>query len=124
MFEGWLKVSRAGKDDAVMVLSVGGGDAEKNVSPNIVCALDDAKRRGLTIYGIVGPNGGHTFKVGDEVIRIPADDKSSVTPHTEAFQAVVWHCIVCHPELMLNRNKWESITNSQKPGEKQSSISR
>lgn len=110
VFEAWLKTSRANENDAVLVLSVGGGDADRRVSVNIVRALDEAKRRRLTIYGIVGPNGGHTLKLGDEVIRIPVEDKSSVTPHSEAFQAVVWHCIVCHPDLMAKPNKWESMT--------------
>ena len=113
VFEGWLKVSRANKNDAVMVLSVGGGDAERNVSPNIVRALDEAKKRGMTIYGIVGPNGGHTFKVGDAVIRVPVEDRSAVTPHTEAFQAVIWHGIVCHPALIQASNKWEGIAEGQ-----------
>jgi len=125
VFEAWLKVSRANKNDAVMVFSVGGGDAERNVSPNIVRALDEAKRRGLTIYGIVGPNGGYTRKVGDEVITVPVEDKTRVTPHTEAFQAVIWHCIVCHPKLMTNSNKWEAIDPlDQKQKKKQSRISR
>lgn len=109
VFEAWLKVSRANKNDIVMVLSVGGGDAERNISPNIVRALDEAKKRGLTIYGIVGPHGGHTRKLGDEVIVVPVADRSFVTPHTEAFQAVIWHCIVCHPKLMAASNKWEAI---------------
>lgn len=124
VFEAWLKTSRADKNDAVMVFSVGGGDAERNVSPNIVRALDEAKRRGMTIYGIVGPKGGYTRKVGDEVILVPVDDASAVTPHTEAFQAVIWHGIVCHPALMQVSNKWEEITQSQKSGDKQSRISR
>ena len=113
VFEAWLKTSRANKNDAVMVLSVGGGDTERNISPNIVRALDEAKRREMTIYGIVGPQGGYTHKVGDEVIRVPVDDPSAVTPHTEAFQAVIWHCIVCHPELRQTSNKWEQITHSR-----------
>ena len=110
VFEAWLKTSRANEKDAVMVFSVGGGDAEKNVSANIVRGLEEAKRRGLTIYGIVGPNGGYTRQVGDEVILVPVEDKSAVTPHTEAFQAVIWHCIVCHPELARATNKWETIS--------------
>ncbi len=77
------------------------------------------------ITGIVGPNGGYTHKVGDEVIRVPVDDPSVVTPHTEAFQAVIWHCIVCHPDLMMAPNKWEQITHAgEKKGEKQRRISR
>ena len=113
VFEAWLKTSRADKDDVVMVMSVGGGDAERNVSPNIVRALDEAKRRGMMIYGIVGPNGGHTYKLGDEVIRVPVEDASLITPHTEAFQALIWHCIVCHPGLMMTSNKWEGLNQKQ-----------
>ena len=113
VFEAYLKTSRADKKDALMVFSVGGGDLEKNISPNIVRALDEAKRRGMTIYGIVGPKGGHTFEVGDEVIRVPVGDSTLVTPHTEAFQGLIWHCIVCHPGLMLNSNKWEGIHQNQ-----------
>ena len=125
VFEAWLKTSRANKKDAVMVFSVGVGDAERNISPNIVRALEEAKRRKMTIYGIVGPNGGYTRKVGDEVILVPVLDKSSITPHTEAFQAVIWHCLVCHPLLKQISNKWEQVTaSSKKSDEKQSRISR
>ncbi len=123
VFEAWRITSRANKNDAVMVLSVGGGDAERNISPNIVRALDEAKRRGVTIYGIVGPNGGYTRKIGDEVILVPVEDRSAVTPHTEAFQAVIWHGIVCHPELMRASNKWEQTLHDQKSGNQQSRIS-
>ena len=125
VFEEWLKTSRANSNDAVMVFSVGGGDVERNVSPNIVRALQEAERRGMKIYGIVGPHGGYTQKVGDEVIRVPVDDAASMTPHTEAFQAVIWHCIVCHPGLTLTRNKWEQMNQSGgKQKEKQGRISR
>ena len=117
VFEEWLKTSQANSKDAVLVFSVGGGDAEKNISPNIVRALDEAKRRNLKIYGIVGPRGGYTKKIGDEVVMIPVADADSVTPHSEAFQAVVWHCIVCHPDLMLYENKWEK-TVAAKTGDK------
>ena len=114
VFEAWLKTSRANEKDALLVLSVGGGDAEQNISVNIVNALNEAKKRGLTIYGIVGPNGGHTKKVGDEVVVVPVEDRSMVTPHTEAFQAVIWHCIVCHPRLMAHSNKWEQVTQKNR----------
>jgi D-sedoheptulose 7-phosphate isomerase len=109
VFEGWLRTSRASANDAVLVLSVGGGDAERNVSVNIVRALDEAKRRGLAIYGIVGRDGGHTRKVGDEVIVVPTVDAAHVTPHTEAFQAVVWHSLMCHPRLMQQGAAWETL---------------
>lgn len=105
-FAAWLQVSKANKCDALMVFSVGGGDADKNVSPNIVKALDEAKKRGLTIYGIVGRDGGYTKRVGNEVIVIPTVDTALVTPHSEAFQAVVWHCFVSHPALQIKKTKW------------------
>ncbi len=114
VFEEWLKTSQADSKDAVFVFSVGGGDAEKNVSPNIVRALAEAKSRGMKIYGVVGPRGGYTKKVGDEVVLVPVTDAAWVTPHSEAFQAVIWHCIVCHPDLMLHENKWEKITAKSK----------
>lgn len=109
VFEAWLKVSRANSKDAVFVLSVGGGNAEKNVSPNLVRALDEAKRRGLRILGIVGRDGGHTRKVGDLVLVVPTVEPGAVTPHTESFQAVVWHGLVSHPSLMQQPNKWEGL---------------
>lgn len=109
VFEAWLRVSNATARDAVMVLSVGGGDAERNISVNIVRALDEAKRRGLTIFGIVGRDGGYTKTVGDEVLVIPTVDPVLVTPHAESFQAVVWHCLASHPALMIRSNKWETV---------------
>lgn len=109
VFEAWLITSRANEKDAIMVFSVGGGDVERNVSANIVRALDEAKRRRLKIFGIVGRDGGYTKKVGDEVIVIPTVDSNKITPHTEAFQAIVWHCIVSHPALMMQANKWEGL---------------
>jgi len=113
VFEAWLQTSRANEKDAVLVLSVGGGDATRNVSVNIVRGLDEAKRRGLTIYGIVGRDGGYTKQVGDEVIVVPTVDPGHVTPHTESFQAVIWHCIVCHPSLMIQDSKWESLATTE-----------
>ena len=109
VFAAWLRTSRATKADAVLVLSVGGGSAERNVSANLVHALDVAKRVGMRIFGIVGRDGGHTKKVGDEVIVVPTVSPARVTPHTEAFQAVVWHGLVSHPELMVQEAKWESL---------------
>ena len=114
-FQTWLQTSRACAKDAVLVLSVGGGDAERNVSVNIVRALDEARRRGLTIFGIVGRDGGYTKKVGDEVIVIPTVDPAQVTPHTEAFQAVVWHCLVSHPLVAVHKTKWESVATGGRP---------
>lgn len=109
VFEMWLRASDAGPNDALMVLSVGGGDAERGVSPNLVRALDEARRRGMPIYGIVGRDGGYARKVGDDVIVVPTADPAHVTPHTEAFQAVVWHCLVCHPVLQRAPMKWEAL---------------
>ena len=106
IFAEWLKVSRANDKDAILVFSVGGGNLERNVSPNIVSALKEAKQRGLTILGIVGRDGGYTAQVGDHVVIVPSIDETLVTPHTEAFQAVIWHCLVSHPALQLNRTKW------------------
>jgi len=105
-FSGWLEVSRLAGSDAVFVMSVGGGDLERNVSPNLVQALDLAKDRGAAIFGIVGRDGGYAAKVGDLVIVVPTVDPERVTPHTEAFQAVVWHCLVSHPALQVNATKW------------------
>lgn len=109
VFEAYLKTSRANSNDAVFVMSVGGGDEQRGVSVNIVRALAEAKRRGMSIYGIVGRDGGYTKKVGDEVIVVPTVDPAHVTPHTEAFQAVVWHCIASHPDLLAQEMKWESL---------------
>jgi D-sedoheptulose 7-phosphate isomerase len=106
VFAAWLKTSRANANDAVFVLSVGGGNLEKNVSPNIVAALKEAKQRDLKVFGVVGRDGGYTKQVGDCVIVVPTVEASRVTPHTEAFQAVVWHCLVSHPGLQQVATKW------------------
>ena len=111
VFAEWLKTSHANENDAVFVMSVGGGDAVRNVSANLVHALDEAKRRGLKIFGITGRDGGYTKQVGDEVVVVPTVDDSRVTPHSEAFQAVVWHCVVCHPQLKMQANKWEGMSS-------------
>jgi D-sedoheptulose 7-phosphate isomerase len=113
VFEAWLKTSRANEKDAVFVFSVGGGDRERNVSVNLVTAIDEARRRGLTIYGIVGRDGGYTKKVGHEVVVVPTVNPAHVTPHAEAFQAVIWHCIVCHPAVILRENKWEGLAGKR-----------
>ena len=109
VFEAYLRVSRATERDAVLVLSVGGGDAARNVSPNIVKGLDEAKRRGMRVLGIVGRDGGYTRQVGDDVVVIPTADPNLITPLSEAFQAVVWHCLVSHPVLQQAATKWESV---------------
>lgn len=108
VFAAWLKVSRASNSDAVFIFSVGGGDAEHKISVNLVRALDEAKQRGLKIYGVVGRKGGYTKQVGDAVLVIPTVNRTHVTPHTEAFHAVVWHCLVSHPKLQMTDAKWES----------------
>ena len=106
VFAAWLKTSRANKNDAVFVFSVGGGNVEKNVSANIVAGLKEAKQRSMKIFGVVGRDGGYTKQVGDCVVVVPTVDASRVTPHTEAFQAVVWHCLVSHPALQQTSTKW------------------
>jgi D-sedoheptulose 7-phosphate isomerase len=106
VFAEWLKVSRANAKDAILIFSVGGGDLDRNVSPNIVSAIAVAKERGVRVLGIVGRDGGYTKKAGDCVVVIPTVENSRVTPHAEAFQAVVWHCLVSHPKLQKNATKW------------------
>jgi D-sedoheptulose 7-phosphate isomerase len=106
VFAEWLKVSRANAKDAILIFSVGGGNMEKNVSPNIVAAIGVAKERGMRVLGVVGRDGGYTKKAGDCVVVIPTVEESRVTPHAEAFQAVVWHCLVSHPLLQKNATKW------------------
>jgi D-sedoheptulose 7-phosphate isomerase len=106
VFAAWLATSRANDKDAVLVFSVGGGDAERNVSANLVYALKEAKSRGLSVFGIVGRDGGFTGKVADVAVIVPTVDPNRVTPHAEAFQAVVWHCLVSHPILQVQRTKW------------------
>lgn len=105
-FSEWLKVSRANARDAVLVFSVGGGDADRNVSPNIVEGVKLAKTLGLAVFGVVGRDGGYTKKAGDEVVVVPTVAQDRVTPHAEAFQAVVWHALVSHPVLQKNATKW------------------
>jgi D-sedoheptulose 7-phosphate isomerase len=109
VFVEWLKVSRLNASDAVFVFSVGGGNLEKNVSPNLVRALQHAKTVGARILGIVGRDGGYTAKVGDMVCIIPTVNPDAVTPHSEAFQSVIWHLLVTHPTLKTAQTKWESV---------------
>ena len=108
VFARWLQTSRLTSRDAVLVLSVGGGSVEKNVSPNLVAAVDLAKRVGASILGIVGRDGGYTAKVADVCVIVPTDNPLHTTPHTEAFQAIVWHLLVSHPALKVHETKWES----------------
>ena len=106
IFATWLSTSKANADDAVFVFSVGGGNLEKNVSTNIVHGLREAKSRGMKIMGVVGRDGGYTKQVGDAVVVVPTVEPSRITPHTEAFQAVVWHCLVSNPALQQIATKW------------------
>ena len=108
VFVEWLKGSRLTAKDALLVLSVGGGDVERNVSANLVAALQLAKERGSSILGIVGRDGGYTAKVADVCVIIPTVNPMNTTPHTEAFQAVIWHLFVSHPALKTAETKWES----------------
>lgn len=108
VFSEWLKGSRLNEKDALLVFSVGGGNLEKNISPNLVAALQLAKERGSAILGVVGRDGGYTAKVGDVTIVIPTVNPGNTTPHAEAFQAVVWHLFVSHPKLKVAQTKWES----------------
>lgn len=109
VFEGWLRVSRLRKEDALLVLSVGGGNLEKNVSPNLVQALQYAKSVGATILGIVGRDGGFTARSADACVIVPTVNAVHTTPHAEAFQAVVWHLLVSHPDVKQAETKWESV---------------
>jgi D-sedoheptulose 7-phosphate isomerase len=105
----WLKGSRLNASDCVFVFSVGGGNAEKNISNNLVQALKYAKEIGAKIIGIVGRDGGYTAKIADAAVIVPVVNAETVTPHTEAFQAVIWHMIVSHPSVKSNEMKWESV---------------
>lgn len=108
-YANWLRGSRLNRADMVFVFSVGGGDAVRNISTNLVCALDYAREVGATICGVVGRDGGYTKQVADACVLIPVVNSSSVTPHTEAFQALVWHLLVTHPKLKAAETKWESV---------------
>jgi D-sedoheptulose 7-phosphate isomerase len=108
-FVEWLKVSRLAAKDAIFVLSVGGGNVEKNVSPNLVAAVRHAKATGAKVVGILGRDGGHTAQAADAAVIVPTVNPDTVTPHAEAFQAVIWHLLVSHPLLKANATKWESL---------------
>jgi len=108
VFVGWLKTSKLLAKDAVFIFSVGGGNLEKNISPNLVEALKYAKSVGAKITGIVGRDGGYTAQVADVCVIIPTVNAETITPHSEAFQAVIWHLLVSHPRLKENPTKWES----------------
>ena len=108
VFVEWLKVSRLQAKDMLFVFSVGGGNLEKNISPNLVTALQYAKQVGARVIGVVGRDGGYTAKVADACVIIPTVNPETVTPHSEAFQAVIWHLLVSHPSLKVTQTKWES----------------
>ena len=108
VFVEWLKVSKLSAKDAVFIFSVGGGNLEKNISPNLVRALEYAQKQDAKIMGVVGRDGGYTARVGQHVVVIPTVNNDSITPHSEAFQAVVWHLLVSHPALKAQQTKWES----------------
>lgn len=108
VFVEWLRGSRLNAKDCILVFSVGGGNLEKNVSPNLVTALQLAKQVGARVIGIVGKDGGDTAKVADACVIVPVVNPNNITPHSEAFQAVVWHLFVSHPNLKVNQTKWES----------------
>ncbi len=108
-YANWLRASRLNKADMVFVFSVGGGDAEKNISTNLVRALEYAKEVRATICGVVGRDGGYTAQVADVCVLVPVLNPSTITPHTESFQALIWHLLVSHPKLRISEMKWESV---------------
>src|SRR5438034_9656046 len=115
IFVEWLKISKLLAKDAVFIFSVGGGNLEKNISPNLVMALQHAKTVGAKIMGVVGRDGGYTAQVADACVIVPTVNPENVTPHSEAFQAVVWHLLVSHPKLKANQTKWESAVGTVSP---------
>jgi len=110
IFVEWLKTSKLNAKDLIFIFSVGGGNLEKNISPNLVEALKLAKSVGAKITGVVGRDGGYTAQVADACVIVPTVNADNVTPHSEAFQAVIWHLLVSHPKLKANQTKWESTT--------------
>jgi D-sedoheptulose 7-phosphate isomerase len=108
IFAEWLKGSRLNSKDGLLIFSVGGGNLEKNVSPNLVSAIQLAKKVGASVIGIVGRDGGYTAKEATACVIVPTVNPTHVTPHSEAFQAIVWHLLVSHPKLKVGQTKWES----------------
>ncbi len=113
VFVEWLRGSRLNAKDALLIFSVGGGNLEKNVSPNLVTALQLAKQVRARVIGVVGKDGGYTAKVADACVIVPTVNPNNITPHSEAFQAVVWHLFVSHPDLKVNQTKWESVVTGK-----------
>lgn len=114
VFVEWLKTSRLSNNDMLFIFSVGGGNLEKNVSPNLVRALQHAKAVGAQVVGVVGRDGGFTAKVADECVIVPTVNPDTITPHSEAFQAVIWHLLVSHPALKAKQTKWESTVETSR----------
>jgi D-sedoheptulose 7-phosphate isomerase len=114
VFVEWLKGSKLNSKDGILILSVGGGSKEKNVSVNLIHAIDFSKTVGASIIGIIGRDGGYTAKNATAYVCVPPLFAEHITPHTEAFQVVIWHLIVSHPKLKLNQTKWESFDNTDK----------
>lgn len=110
VFAEWLKVSKLSARDAVFILSVGGGDVERNISPNLVRAIQFAREVGAKVTGVVGRDGGFTARSADACVIVPTVNAETITPHTEAFQALIWHLLVSHPLLKQNQTKWEAAT--------------
>jgi D-sedoheptulose 7-phosphate isomerase len=108
VFVEWLRVSRLRREDALFIFSVGGGNIEKNISPNLVHALELARTVGASVVGVVGRDGGYTRQVADACVLVPTVNEANITPHTEAFHAVIWHLLVSHPKLKRAQTKWES----------------
>ena len=111
VFVEWLKISKLKPSDAIFILSVGGGNLEKNISPNLVEALKYAKTVGAKITGVVGRDGGYTAQVANACVIIPTVNAQTITPHSEAFQAIIWHLLVSHPKLAAKQTKWESVAS-------------
>jgi D-sedoheptulose 7-phosphate isomerase len=111
-YANWLRGSRLNERDMILVLSVGGGDAKKNISANLVRALDYAREMRATICGVVGRDGGYTAQVANACVLVPVVNSSTITPHTESFQAMIWHLLVSHPKLKAAEMKWESVQSS------------
>lgn len=113
IFVEWLKISKLNANDVIFILSVGGGNLEKNISPNLVLALQYAGKVGAKITGVLGRDGGYTAQVADVCVIVPTVNPETITPHSEAFQAVVWHLLVSHPKLKINQTKWETAASAE-----------
>jgi D-sedoheptulose 7-phosphate isomerase len=109
VFAEWLKVSRLSARDALFIMSVGGGNLERNISPNLVCAIQLAKKVGAKVTGVVGRDGGFTARAADACVIVPTVNAETITPHSETFQALIWHLLVSHPLLKENQTKWEAV---------------